>query len=93
MANHKSDRCGGRAVATVPAIEIQIGGEVQRTIDSILNDNLILSGYLHLVPESLGRSRICIGILFLPILDDPLSFCIRSERNGGHYRSPDSEIE
>jgi hypothetical protein len=80
-------------MATVPTIEIQIGSEVQRTIDSILNDNLILSGYLHLVSESLGRGRLRIGVLFLPVLDDPLSFCIRSERNGGHYRSLDSEIE
>lgn len=93
LANHEFDRRGGWSVATVPTIEVSIGSEVQRTIDSILNDNLILSSYLHLVSEPMGRGNIRIGVLFLPILDDPLSFFIRSERNGGHYRSIDSEVE
>ncbi len=80
-------------MATAQSIEVLVGSEVQRTIDSICNDNLILSGYMHLVPEPVGRSGIRVGILYLPILDDPLSFFIRSERNGGHHRSTDIEVE
>ncbi len=80
-------------MATAQSIEVLVGSEVQRTIDSICNDNLILSGYMHLVSEPMGQRSFRVGILYLPILDDPLSFCIRSERNGGHYRSDDSEVE
>lgn len=80
-------------MAVVQSIEVSIGSEVQRTIDSILNDNLILSADMHLVFEPMGGGRIRVGILFLPILDDPLSYFIRSECNGGHYRGPDSEVE
>lgn len=80
-------------MAVAQSIEVSIGSEIQRTIDSVLNDNLILFGYMHLVSQPVGRGRIRIGILYLPILDDPLSYFIRSERNGGHYRSTDHEVE
>lgn len=80
-------------MATAQSIEIQIGSEVQRTIDAICYDNLFLTGYMHMVLKPMDRGRISIGILYLPILDDPVSFFIRSERNGGHYRSTDIEVE
>lgn len=76
-------------MATVPEITVLVGSEVQRTVDSICNDNLILSAYLHLVSESLDRGTLRIGVLYLPILDDPLCYFIRSERNGGHRRKVD----
>lgn len=74
-------------------VQVIIGSEVQRTIDCLLNDSLLWTAYLHLVPEPMDRGCLHIGILTLPLLDTPDRIAIRSERNGGHHRSTDIEVE
>ena len=93
VAAHQFIRQRGRPLATLPEITVVVGSEVQRTVDTIRDDTLIIAAYLHLVSQSMGRGRLRLGVLFLPILDDPLCYCIRSERNGGHYRANDSEVD
>ncbi len=80
-------------MAVAQSIEVQIGSEVRQTIDSLLNDRLLWTAYLHLVPEPMDRGRLRIGILTLPILDTPDRIAIRLERSGGHHRSTDIEVE
>lgn len=74
-------------------ITVVVGSEVQRAIDTLFDDRLFWTAYLHLVPLAVDRSSIRIGILTLPLLDDPLSIAIRLERSGGHYRPDDNEVD
>lgn len=93
LAHHFFDRSGGWPLGHIGEIEVVIGGEVQRAIDALLNDSLLWTAYLHLVPQPMDRGRLHIGILTLPILDTPDRIAIRIERCGGHHRSTDIEVE